>query len=251
MIYNDTIGDWKDLQNKVCQIFADIGFETEIEKKIKTVRGTAEIDVFSIDKTQNPNFIYLCECKNWGRKIPQTVIHSFRSIIDDFGAHCGYIISKEGFQKGAIKGVEKTNIYLHDWVSFQDLYESRWTGSMVKKLAVHAEGVKNYVEDLTGKLKEVLHKMEEHDLGIYRHLHSKYAILHVFWIKGFTAKFVEKDFSISYPCFDPLDDNISSMVTLKLPSNMSKREVFDHLMDECMTANKEFGDLFSKYHYPT
>src|SRR5690554_488282 len=91
---------WEDLQNKVALILMECGFEAETPKIIETVRGKVEIDVFAIDNSVKPNTTYLCECKYWKNPIPQTVIHAFRTVISDYGANWGLIISSNGFQSG-------------------------------------------------------------------------------------------------------------------------------------------------------
>ena len=63
MIYSFSPTSWRDLQDKVAQVFRDLGFKTEVEKDTDLGRGGAEIDVYAVDETQNPKTIYVCECK--------------------------------------------------------------------------------------------------------------------------------------------------------------------------------------------
>src|SRR5213080_4807970 len=42
-----------------------------------------------------PPAVYLCECKFWTRPVPQEVVHAFRTVISDAGAHRGFVISHE------------------------------------------------------------------------------------------------------------------------------------------------------------
>jgi len=126
--------DWKDLQDRVAEILGEIGYETDTEKVIKTVRGTAKVDVFAADKTQSPNIVYLCECKHWESFVPKTIIHAFRTVVQDFGANYGIVISKRGFQKGAYETAKNTNIKLVDWFSFQDMFEKKWLPAISQNL---------------------------------------------------------------------------------------------------------------------
>ena len=59
--------DWQDLENKVCQIFLEIGPTATRRKSIKTVRGRVDVDVVVRDKTRRPHVLILCECKFWNR----------------------------------------------------------------------------------------------------------------------------------------------------------------------------------------
>lgn len=77
------------------------------------------------------------ECKNWATKIPQSVVHSLRSVVDDIGANAGYIISKQGFQSGAYEVASNTNIKLLSWQEFQELFAEQWYWACFTKLVFH------------------------------------------------------------------------------------------------------------------
>jgi restriction endonuclease Mrr len=113
--------NWHQLEEMVQQAFAEMGYESNRAHKIQTVRGTVEIDVHAI-KTSTPiPTIVLCECKYWDKPVPQHVVHTFRSVCSDAGAHFGLIISRRGFQSGAEISRTATNIHLMDFVEFQIL----------------------------------------------------------------------------------------------------------------------------------
>lgn len=118
--------DWKDLQNKVAQILSESGLEAETEKIVETVRGTVEIDVFAINSKHEPTIIYLCECKHWKAQVSQTIVHAFRTVVQDFGAHFGLLISSSGYQQGAIKAASNSNIKLLTWLQFQETFLINW-----------------------------------------------------------------------------------------------------------------------------
>ncbi len=103
-------------------MFADMDFVAEVDKHIETARGCVDIDVYAVDKTHAPELTYLCECKHWDRRVPQTVVHAFRTVVQDYGSNVGFVISKKGFQKGAFETVKNTNIRLVDWNEFQNTF---------------------------------------------------------------------------------------------------------------------------------
>ena len=74
----------------------------------------------------------MCECKFWKNNIPQTVVHSLKSVVNDFGATNGFIISKVGFQSGAKEAVDKSNITLLTWSDFQELFLSKWLENIIE-----------------------------------------------------------------------------------------------------------------------
>jgi restriction system protein len=118
--------DWRDLQATVARILTESGFSAQIEKVIETVRGRVEIDVYAQEAVDGRMYTVLCECKHWAARVPQSVIHGFRTVVADSGANLGYMISMAGFQSGALTAVELTNIRLVNWEEFQREFESSW-----------------------------------------------------------------------------------------------------------------------------
>ncbi len=123
---------WQELQEFVAQILNDCGYQTETEKTIETVRGKVEIDVYA-EKTTGFQSRVLCECKYWEGNIPQTVIHSFRTVVGDYGASQGFVISKNGFQKGAYEAVFRSNVSLLSWNEFLEKFEIEWLKEIVER----------------------------------------------------------------------------------------------------------------------
>jgi hypothetical protein len=60
--------------------------------------------------------------------VPKTVVHAFRTDMDEIGAHVGFIISAKGFQSGALEAARNTNIELLSWDEFQERFFARWFG---------------------------------------------------------------------------------------------------------------------------
>ena len=56
----------------------------------------------------------------------QQIIHGFRTVVADVGAHKGYIISSNGFQSGSFSAADLTNIELVTWDEFQEAFEPTW-----------------------------------------------------------------------------------------------------------------------------
>lgn len=133
MIYKNP-EDWQELQNLVLRIFQEIGMIAEKEKVINTPRGNIEIDVFAIDPFSIDNIKYIVECKNWKNSIPQTVIHSFTTVMNETGGNIGYIISKNGFQDGAYSYIQNTNIKLYTFEEFQFRYATIWAKKQLSKI---------------------------------------------------------------------------------------------------------------------
>ncbi len=131
----DHVRDWRDLQTKVCQLFDEMGYRTDIEKVVELAgRGKKEVDVYIEDPLASHNQIYLVECKHWERHVHQDVVHGFKTVMEGAGASTGYIVSKRGFQAGAYDAVRYTNIQLLTFEELQHLYGNEWFRKQKAKL---------------------------------------------------------------------------------------------------------------------
>jgi restriction system protein len=126
MLIYPTPAKWNDLQSTVARILREMGFTTVSPKKLKLARGSVEVDVFSVDTTTEFNIVYICEAKYWNKNVPKTVVHAFRSVVSDYGANVGLIISKKGFQRGAKEAAEYSNIRLQTFEEFEKMFVDRW-----------------------------------------------------------------------------------------------------------------------------
>jgi hypothetical protein len=120
-------------------MFSECGFETVVSKVVKLVRGKKEIDVYARDNQSEYKPEILVECKYWNKPINQEVVHSFRTVVNDYGASIGFIVSKVGFQKGCIEATTKTNIKLVTLRGIENLYFERWKKAMARKHRRYAD----------------------------------------------------------------------------------------------------------------
>ena len=102
-IFDKDPDDRRALQDMTGQLFAEIGCNVQVGRNLQTIRGAKEIDVYVRDEGVAPPATYLCECKHWKRAVPQEIVHAFRAVLGDAGAHRGFIISSIGFQQGAFE----------------------------------------------------------------------------------------------------------------------------------------------------
>jgi hypothetical protein len=146
--------DWRNLQTMVGQLFRELGCEVEIGKPVELVRGRKEIDVWVSDAHTVPHSEYLCECKFWNRAVPQEVVHSFRTVVSDYGAHRGFIISKAGFQSGAREAARNTNVQLVTFDELQAIFFDHWRVAMGEHFMPYADRLFPYW-DYPGKMPKI------------------------------------------------------------------------------------------------
>lgn len=133
MITKEKPSDWRDLQNRVGEVLSNCGFNVQVEKKLETVRGKVEVDVYAEEIINGRKYSIICECKRWNSNIPQEKIHALRSVLGDSGTNKGYFITTSRYQAGAKKTAESTNIVLLNWEEFQLEFLKSWYENYFEK----------------------------------------------------------------------------------------------------------------------
>lgn len=173
MITTKNPESWKDLQNMTAEILSESWLIAETEKIITSVRGDIEIDVFAIEKIHQRENIILIECKFWSKPIPQTVIHSFRTVVWDIWGNTWYIISKKGFQSWSYKAIQSSNIRLVTWIEFISLFEDQWYNNYFNKyLRKHFDLVIELLDTLVPSW--AIRLIEKNDIERIKFLRLKY-----------------------------------------------------------------------------
>ena len=175
--------DWKDLQRQVSKIFQRSGLNSETNKRITTARGTVNIDVYAEDSSSQPSTTYICECKHWKSNVPKTVVHALRSVVQDYGANWGFIISSAGFQSGAYEAAENSPVRLLTWSEFQELYVDRWIRNyMFRRLGEEANPLVEYTEPINSRIFRKADRLDTKKQQHFRQLRKKYQTLGFFVI---------------------------------------------------------------------
>lgn len=144
--------NWQELQTGVQRIFRNVGLLAEVEVDLETPRGSVNVDVLATDVRSVDKIRYIVECKNWGSSIPQTVVHSFTTVMHETGANIGFIISKHGLQQGAKKYTQNTNIIGMTYLEFQQRYfEAWWNRYFCPRIGDAADEPLQYVEPVNSK----------------------------------------------------------------------------------------------------
>lgn len=137
---------WQELEQVVCNILAECGMNAQRQVHLPLLRGAADVDVLADDVQNGITTRIVCECKYWQSAVPQAVVHAFRSVLVETGAHRGYIISKAGFQSGAYEAAHATNIELLTFEEFQRNFFERWIMARLESLENSVGGLNTYYE---------------------------------------------------------------------------------------------------------
>lgn len=123
MVQRQAPDGWQQLQEAVAAVLRDAGCDVQVEVTLPTTRSSVNFDVFAKRSDGGHAYSIAVECKHWRKRVPQMVVHAFRTQVQDFGADAGYIVSSAGFQSGAFEAVENTNIRLLTWDEFLNRFE--------------------------------------------------------------------------------------------------------------------------------
>jgi len=109
-----------DYAEEAAMFFEAQGLTAEIEKRMDGARGAHNIDVLVTGKLQSFEIRWIIECKDWRSNVPKEKVLALQAITQDVGADRAFLLSETGFQAGAIRCAQFTNITL---TSLKDLRE--------------------------------------------------------------------------------------------------------------------------------
>jgi hypothetical protein len=115
-----------ELETLVAEILEECGLSVKHQAVLHLPRGVVTVDVLAQETIESITYQIICECKNWSTNVPQEKVHAFRTVIIESGANRGYIISRTGFQSGAIEAARSTNIELVTFAEFQAIFFDKW-----------------------------------------------------------------------------------------------------------------------------
>lgn len=139
---------WLAYQLEVAALFQSLGCTVEVEKEMAGARATHAIDVLARTTVGGIPVTWVIECKLWNTAIPKEKVLALSQIAADVGADRAFLLSESGFQPGAIRAAQNTNITL---TSRQDLLDS--AGSEIERrelqsLAQRAHGLQRELHEL-------------------------------------------------------------------------------------------------------
>lgn len=243
MIDNPLPQDWRSLQNEVCRLFNEIGLTAEIEVPLKTPRGTVTVDVFAVDNRSVDKTQYIVECKNWSEAIPQSVVHSFTTVMHETGANIGFIVSKYGLQSGAIQYTANTNIKGITYGELQKRYFNIWWQKIFcTKAADAAKSVNQYVEPFNTWRERFVSELPPEQVSKFRELQARYAVFGMLmWLMDIG------DVVPQYASDAPLDINHYKNKFSEILGNefIFKSVLFRDLLAEVCEKLKEIEDQFN------
>jgi hypothetical protein len=118
----------------VARLFRELGCSAEVGISVPGARGVHAIDVWVVFERFGLEQWWAVECKLWKRRIPKREVQSFKSTVEDVGADKGIFVAENGFQSGAIKAANSTNILLTKLADLQAQAEKDIQSILLKRL---------------------------------------------------------------------------------------------------------------------
>jgi hypothetical protein len=143
--------EWGELEDLVAAILNEAGLVAKRNVTMTLPRGSVDIDVLAEETHDGIVQRIVCECKNWKKNVPKEVVHAFRTVTQECGAHRGYLISRIGFQSGAHEAAHSTNIQLVTMEGFQQIYFEKWYEKRLWTIERNIRGFHTYYEIVFGK----------------------------------------------------------------------------------------------------
>lgn len=148
LITDTTPRGWEELEDMVAAILNECRMNARRGVTLSLPRGSVDVDVLAEETVDNVVHRIICECKDWQTNIPMEVVHAFRTVLQETGAHRGYIISRSGFQRGAVEAAASTNIELVTFTQFQEIYFEKWLKARVWAIEKDIGDFNTYYEPL-------------------------------------------------------------------------------------------------------
>jgi restriction endonuclease Mrr len=102
----------RELEDQTANLFRAAGCEAGVRVGIQGPHGRDNIDVLVwFDSLGIPD-MWAVECKDKGRPVERVDVLAFQKRVENIGASRGVMVSRSGYQSGALDAADKTNIVL-------------------------------------------------------------------------------------------------------------------------------------------
>jgi hypothetical protein len=139
---------WRQFQEETAEFFRSLGCDAQVEAKVIGVRAEHKIDVWVRFTKFGLETKWLIECKDWNSAIPKEKVLALISVVEDVGADRGILISAAGFQPGAVRAAEKTNITLTDLDGLKESAHEDLIASVLHRIETRAVELRYELHDL-------------------------------------------------------------------------------------------------------
>ena len=140
--------NWRRYQEETAEFFRSLGCEVDVEAKVRGARAEHKIDVWVRFKKFGLETMWVVECKHWTSNVTKEKVLVLKTVVEDVGADRGLLISESGFQSGAFRACERTNISLCDLETLKENAQEDLVSSVLHGIETRAIHLKYALSDL-------------------------------------------------------------------------------------------------------
>lgn len=112
---------WKNYEEQTAEFFRSLNCHVGLGATIEGARGKHKIDVWVGFTRFGIETKWVVDCKFWRKPVTKEKVLALIKVVEDVGADRGFLVSQKGFQSGAIRAAEHTNVTL---TSLEELKET-------------------------------------------------------------------------------------------------------------------------------
>jgi hypothetical protein len=140
--------NWRRYQEETAEFFRGLGCEAYVEAKVPGARAEHKIDIWVRFNKFGLETKWVVECKFWNSRVTKEKVLVLRSVVEDVGADRGILISAAGYQSGAIRAADKTNITLTDLDGLRETAQEDLLASVLYRIETRAFELKYALHNL-------------------------------------------------------------------------------------------------------
>ena len=148
-VMDKQLAQWERYQEEAAAFFRSLGLKAEVNaKKLRGARATHDVDVWVYGSIYGLEFRWVIECKAWKSNVPKEKVMALIAICQDLGADKGFLLSEKGFQSGAIRGAENTNVVLTSLADLNEITQQFVEAEALSRLQLDIIHVKDRLHDI-------------------------------------------------------------------------------------------------------
>jgi hypothetical protein len=129
---------WKQYQEDVAGLLRSLGFTATVEAKVSGARGMHTVDVHATQTAYGFPITWIVECKYWNKAVPKEKVLVLSQIAADVGADRGFLLSESGFQSGAVRAAQHSNVTLTNLPDLRENTQAELTRLGLAQIAQRA-----------------------------------------------------------------------------------------------------------------
>jgi Restriction endonuclease len=149
--------NWREYQEQTADLFRALDCIVEINALVSGARARHDVDVLVRFVRFGLVTTWVVECKFWKSPVTKEKVLVLREVVDDLGADRGVLVSEAGFQSGAVRAAQSTNITLTSLAEMRETARTDLSASLFQAMQTECTHLKYALMDLLEHRKTSTH----------------------------------------------------------------------------------------------